>query len=24
MSSRRVRECLEHEGIVGHPPRIGD
>ena len=23
-SPRRVRECLEHEGIVGHPPRIGD
>ena len=23
-SPRRVRECPEHEGIVSHPPRIGD
>ena len=23
-SPRRVRECLEHEGIVSHPVRIGD
>jgi len=23
-SPRRVRDCLEHEGIVSHRPRIGD